>query len=328
MSDDSKDIASGAVPPAPQPRIVDCRVGDPGQALTAAKEVIADGRVMVMPTDTVYGICADAFDAYAVQRLLTAKRRGREMPPPVLISDEGVMTALATDVPPAVRTLVARFWPGPLTVICTAQASLKMDLGETKGTIALRVPDNDLARQVLRRTGPLAVSSANVSGRPPATTVEEAAEQLGLDVALYLDGGPTPGPVPSTIVDFTAYPEGRVVREGIITLDQLREVSPGVRALDGAEAEEPEATAPEEAEATAESAPTGAAEVTEKADAAERAEAAEKAEAAEASDPEPSETTTSVADEQTTDEQTARSATETTAPSDADAAPAEDHRTA
>jgi len=243
-SDDSKDIAPGNVPPAPQPRIVDCRQGDRGPALTAAKEAIADGRVMVMPTDTVYGICADAFDGYAVQRLLTAKRRGRDMPPPVLISDEGVMAALAVDVPEAANRLVGTFWPGPLTVICRAQSSLRMDLGDTHGTIALRVPDHDLAREVLRRTGPLAVSSANVSGQPPATTVREAADQLGLDVALYLDGGPTPGPVPSTIVDFTAYPEGRVVREGIISLDRLREVAPGVRSPDG------EAPAPEAAEQT------------------------------------------------------------------------------
>ncbi|QGF25237.1 L-threonylcarbamoyladenylate synthase [Raineyella fluvialis] len=230
MSQDNKDIGEAVVPPAPQPRIVDCTQGDLEPALATAKEVISEGRVMVMPTDTVYGICADAFDAYAVQRLLTAKRRGRDMPPPVLIGDEGVMAALAVDVPIGANRLVEAYWPGPLTIICKAQSSLRMDLGDTHGTIALRVPDNDLARAVLRRTGPLAVSSANVSGQPAATTVAEAADQLGLDVSLYLDGGPTPGPVPSTIVDFTAHPEGRVVREGVITLEQLREILPGLLA--------------------------------------------------------------------------------------------------
>lgn len=252
MPEEQKDTESAVVPPAPGPRIVDCTQGDTGPALAAAKEVIAEGRVMVMPTDTVYGVCADAFDAYAVQRLLTAKHRGRDMPPPVLIGDEGVMAALAIDVPEAANQLVAAFWPGPLTIICRAQSSLRMDLGETNGTIALRVPDNELAREVLRRTGPLAVSSANVSGQSPATTVREAADQLGVDVALYLDGGPTPGPVPSTIVDFTGYPEGRVVRQGIISLDELRAVSAGVRSFAG------EAPAPaEETSAPAADAPAG-----------------------------------------------------------------------
>lgn len=229
MPEDSTTIETPVVPPAPQPRIVDCTAAeDLGPALQAAKEVIASGRCLVMPTDTVYGICADAFDARAVQRLLTAKQRGRDMPPPLLISDEGVMAALARDVPPAASKLVAAHWPGPLTIICKAQPSLRMDLGETRGTIAMRVPDHELARDVLRRTGPLAVSSANVSGAPAATSAQEAAGQLGLDVALYLDGGPTPGPVPSTIVDFTVEPEGRVVREGILTVELLRRTVPGI----------------------------------------------------------------------------------------------------
>lgn len=218
-----------AVPPVPQPRIVDCtHGGDLGPAMQAAKEVVAAGQCLVIPTDTVYGIGADAFDSHAVQRLLTAKQRGRDMPPPVLISDQGVMAALARDISPAASRLVEAHWPGPLTIICKAQPSLRMDLGETRGTIALRVPDHELVRDVLRRTGPLAVSSANVSGEPPATDVEQAAAQLGLDVALYLDGGPTPGPVPSTIVDFTVEPDGRVVREGVLTLADLRRTVPGI----------------------------------------------------------------------------------------------------
>ncbi|WP_092610199.1 L-threonylcarbamoyladenylate synthase [Raineyella antarctica] len=259
MSEDSNNIEASVIPPLPQPRIVDCTTGgDLGPALQAAKEVIAGGHCLVMPTDTVYGICADAFDAHAVQRLLTAKHRGRDMPPPVLISDDGVMSALAREVPEAAQRLVAVHWPGPLTIICKAQPSLRMDLGETRGTIAIRVPDHDLARDILRRTGPMAVSSANVSGQPSATNVRDAADQLGLDVALYLDGGPTPGPVPSTIVDFTVEPEGRVVREGILTLAVLRETAPGV--LGALETEVP----------AAEPEPTGQSVAAEKSVAAER----------------------------------------------------------
>ena len=244
MPEDSTTPEVTTVQPALQPRIVDCTGGeDQGPALQAAKEVVSAGQCLVMPTDTVYGICADAFDAHAVQRLLTAKQRGRDMPPPVLISDEGVMAALARDVPAAAQRLVQAHWPGPLTVICRAQPSLRMDLGETRGTIALRVPDHELARDVLRRTGPLAVSSANISGGAPATDVSQAAEQLGVDVALYLDGGPTPGPVPSTIVDFTAEPEGRVVREGILTIEELRRTVPGL--LGPAQTEPPAGTEPE-----------------------------------------------------------------------------------
>lgn len=229
MSEDSTSNETTVVPPVPQPRIVDCTAGgDLEPALQAAKEVIAAGQCLVMPTDTVYGICADAFDAHAVQRLLTAKQRGRDMPPPVLISDQGVMAALARDVPEAADRLVSAHWPGPLTIICKAQPSLRMDLGETRGTIAVRVPDHELARDVLRRTGPLAVSSANISGSPSATTAHDAADQLGMDVALYLDGGPTTGPVPSSIVDFTVEPEGRVVREGVLTVEVLRRTLPGL----------------------------------------------------------------------------------------------------
>lgn len=250
MPEESSTSASSVVPPAPEPRIVDCIGQDrPEQAIQAAKDTIAAGRCLVMPTDTVYGICANAFEPRAVQRLLAAKQRGRDAPPPVLIGDVGVLAALAKDVPEAAKRLVEVHWPGPLTIICKAQPSLRMDLGDTRGTIALRVPDHELARDVLRRTGPLAVSSANISGQPAATDVHGAVEQLGLDVDLYLDGGPTPGPAPSTIVDFTAEPEGRIVREGILSLEQLRETVPGLRGTPGSEEAKdpgsPEAVQPE-----------------------------------------------------------------------------------
>ena len=230
MADENESAAAPTIPPEPTPRVVDCTAGgDLRRVISVAKEVLDAGRCLVLPTDTVYGIAADAFDPAAVQRLLTAKRRGRTMPPPVLIGDEAVLPALAEDIPDTAHELVARHWPGPLTVICRAQPSLRMDLGETHGTIAVRVPDLDLTRDVLRRCGPLAVSSANISGRPPAITVEEAVDQLGTDVALYLDGGPTPGPVPSTIVDFTRDAAGEVLREGVLDLATLRETLPDIR---------------------------------------------------------------------------------------------------
>ena len=133
----------------------------------------------MLPTDTVYGIGADAFDPDAVKALLEAKGRGREMPPPVLISSATTLDALATDVPGYVRALVEAFWPGPLTLVCTQQASLQWDLGDTRGTVAVRMPDHEVALELLERTGPMAVSSANLTGQPAATDAEQAEEMLG-----------------------------------------------------------------------------------------------------------------------------------------------------
>ncbi|TDW83286.1 tRNA threonylcarbamoyl adenosine modification protein (Sua5/YciO/YrdC/YwlC family) [Kribbella sp. VKM Ac-2566] len=196
-------------------------------AYRAAVDAIEAGDLVVLPTDTVYGIAADAFKADAVQRLLDAKGRGRDMPPPVLISVVESLDALATDVPDNGRKLCEEFWPGPLTVICHAQTSLMWDLGETQGTVALRVPDHENTRELLSRTGPLAVSSANKSGQPAALDVYDAEEQLGESVAVYLDGGEATGGQPSTIVDLTG-DTPRVVRVGALTVEQLRAVVPEV----------------------------------------------------------------------------------------------------
>jgi L-threonylcarbamoyladenylate synthase len=205
-------------------------------AYRAAVDAIEAGDLVVMPTDTVYGLAADAFKADAVQRLLDAKGRGRDMPPPVLISVVESLDALATDIPDNGRKLCEEFWPGPLTVICHAQTSLMWDLGETQGTVALRVPDHENTRELLSRTGPLAVSSANKSGQPAALDVYDAEEQLGESVAVYLDGGEATGGQPSTIVDLTG-DIPRVVRIGALTVAQLQAVVPEV----AAEADEPPA---------------------------------------------------------------------------------------
>ena len=209
--------------------------------IEAAREAVEAGECIVLPTDTVYGIGADAFSAEAVQRLLDAKGRGRDMPPPVLIGEPSLIRALAVDVPEQAKDLIDRHWPGALTMICRIQPSLRMDLGDSKDTIALRVPDHELAREILRRTGPMAVSSANRSGQPAALSCEEAIEQLGDSVAVYLDGGElaATGGMPSTIVDFTQSSDGEVLRVGAISLDLLRETLPDLVDLTPAPPVEP-----------------------------------------------------------------------------------------
>jgi L-threonylcarbamoyladenylate synthase len=214
-------------------RRFDCTAGDPSrnaEATEAARQAIEAGECIVLPTDTVYGIGVDAFSAKAVQRLLDAKQRGRDMPPPVLIGEPTLIRALAVDVPETAKDLVEKHWPGALTVICRIQPSLRMDLGETEGTIALRVPDHELAREILRRTGPMAVSSANISGKPAALTCDEAIEQLGDSIAIYVDGGPLQdaGGAPSTIVDFTRHEHGQVLRRGAISVETLRQTAPSL----------------------------------------------------------------------------------------------------
>ena len=192
-------------------------------AIEAAATAVRRGRLVVLPTDTVYGIAADAFDADAVQALLDAKGRGRDMPPPVLVSTATTLDALAVGVPDYARALVERFWPGPLTIVCRQQTSLQWDLGETRGTVAVRMPDHEVALAVLERTGPLAVSSANVTGRPAARDADEAETMLGADVEVVVDGGPVSGGEASTIVDCTG-PQGRILRRGALSLEELNEV--------------------------------------------------------------------------------------------------------
>lgn len=192
-------------------------------AVAAASLAIQRGSLVLLPTDTVYGIAADAFDHEAVADLLEAKGRGREMPPPVLVSAATTLDALAVRVPGYARSLVEEFWPGPLTLVCHAQASLQWDLGDTRGTVAVRMPDHPVALEILERTGPLAVSSANTTGSPAATDADQAEQMLGEDCAVLVDAGPSPTGEASTIVDVTG-PQGRVLRAGALGLDQLNAV--------------------------------------------------------------------------------------------------------
>ena len=202
------------------------------KGLRHAVDAVRRGELVVLPTDTVYGIGADAFSPEAVAALLAAKGRGRQSPPPVLVPDVRTLDGLATEVTDDVRALVDRFWPGGLTVICHAQPSLAWDLGETRGTVALRMPDHEIALELLRETGPMAVSSANLTGQPAATTAADAYEQLGDSVACYLEAGRAPGGTASTIVDATrAVP--RLVRLGATSLAKLRDVVPVLEDLHG-----------------------------------------------------------------------------------------------
>lgn len=191
--------------------------------LEAAAGAAAAGNLVVLPTDTVYGIGADAFNAAAVRALLAAKGRGPDMPVPVLVGSWTTIEGLVMAVPPVARTLVEAFWPGGLSLVIEHAPSLQWDLGDAKGTVMVRMPLHPVAIDLLRLVGPMAVSSANRSGSPPATTATDAQAQLGEQVAVYLDGGPSPIGVASTVVDITG-DVPRVLRVGAVPLDRLREV--------------------------------------------------------------------------------------------------------
>jgi L-threonylcarbamoyladenylate synthase len=194
------------------------------EGVAAAVTAVLNGELVVLPTDTVYGLGADAFSPKAVTRLLTAKGRGRDMPPPVLVGTVRAATALVEDLGPDGQRLIDEFWPGGLTIVCRAARSLSWDLGDTKGTVAIRMPEDAVALDLLRETGPMAVSSANLTGLPAATTAAMARDQLGDAVSVYLDNGTAPGGVASTIVDLTG-PQPRLLRRGAISVGRLREVA-------------------------------------------------------------------------------------------------------
>ncbi|HTX26929.1 MAG TPA: L-threonylcarbamoyladenylate synthase [Streptosporangiaceae bacterium] len=202
----------------------DCR--DPrtrAAGIDAAVAAARAGELIVLPTDTVYGIGADAFIPASVTTMLAAKGRGRNMPPPVLIGTARAAAALVDDLGAFGQALIEEFWPGALTLIFRASPTLLWDLGDTKGTVALRMPLHSVALEVLKQTGPLAVSSANRTGQPSATTADEAQGQLGESVSVYLDGGPCSDNIPSTILDLTGTVP-TLLRAGAVSVDRLRTV--------------------------------------------------------------------------------------------------------
>ena len=217
-------------------RIYDCSLDtDLLTGMRLAKVAIGRRDLVVLPTDTVYGLACDAFSHDGVKSLFSAKGRDRQSPPPVLIGNVAALAGLAQDIPTLAHKLAETFWPGALTMILKAQPSLTWDLGETKGTVALRMPDHKIALALLQETGPLAVSSANLTGEPAAITCQQAEAYLGAKVKVYLDGGSSPKAEASTIVDLTGLVDevdeagelkttgtARVVRRGSLSVDKLK----------------------------------------------------------------------------------------------------------
>ncbi|MCL7427385.1 L-threonylcarbamoyladenylate synthase [Streptomyces sp. NPDC052415] len=193
--------------------------------LREAASAVRRGELVVLPTDTVYGIGADAFSKEAVGDLLDAKGRGRNMPTPVLIGSPNTLHGLVTDFSELAWELVDAFWPGALTLVARHQPSLQWDLGDTRGTVAVRMPLHPVAIELLTDVGPMAVSSANLTGHPAPEDCDAAQGMLGDSVSVYLDGGPTPGNVPSSIVDVTREVP-LLLREGAISPEELRKVVP------------------------------------------------------------------------------------------------------
>ncbi|MET0473131.1 MAG: L-threonylcarbamoyladenylate synthase [Mycobacterium sp.] len=202
----------------------DCAdVSQRATGITRAVNALKDGHLVVMPTDTVYGIGADAFDGAAVAALLSAKGRGRDMPVPVLVGSWHTIDGLVYSVPQSARELIQAFWPGALSLVVQQAPSLQWDLGDAHGTVMLRMPLHPVAIEILREVGPMAVSSANVSGRPAAVTAADARSQLGDLVDVYLEAGPSAQGAASTIVDLTGA-QPRVLREGPVTAAAVADV--------------------------------------------------------------------------------------------------------
>jgi tRNA threonylcarbamoyl adenosine modification protein (Sua5/YciO/YrdC/YwlC family) len=217
--------------------VFDCSKDDEREeGIVAAVSTVLHNELVVFPTDTVYGVGADAFSAVAVEALLAAKGRDRSMPVPVLVGNQHMVDALVGDMTDVARELIEAFWPGALTLVLKHSAHLAWDLGDTRGTVAVRMPNHEIALELISRTGPLATSSANRSGHEPATTMMEARLQLGAAVSVYLDGGPSGEPLASSIVDLTG-DRPRVLRAGAIDVERLREIAPDVEGVEGAPAD-------------------------------------------------------------------------------------------
>jgi len=207
-------------------RVFDCAsAAERETGLEEAAAAVRSGELVVLPTDTVYGVGADAFLPSAIDALLAAKGRDRSMPVPVLVSSPAMLDALVDQMPAPATALSEKFWPGALTLVVRHTAHLVWDLGDSRGTVAVRMPADELAQDLISRTGPLAVSSANRTGHDAATTAMEARLQLGASVSVYLDGGSSGGSVASTIIDVTGE-RPRVLRAGALELAALREVVP------------------------------------------------------------------------------------------------------
>jgi L-threonylcarbamoyladenylate synthase len=208
--------------------LYDCRTtADRDRGIAAAVEAAKSGELVVLPTDTVYGIGADAFTPYAITSLHNARAAERRVPPPVLVGSRHTLDGLVYSLPKAARELADAFWPGALTILVEHSPSLQWDLGETGGVVGVRMPLHPVALEVLREVGPMAVTTANKIGQPAPLTAEAARDQLEYAVRVYLEAGEAVDPAPSTIVDVTG-DVPKVLRDGAIPLEKLRDVVPEI----------------------------------------------------------------------------------------------------
>ncbi len=202
--------------------------------LQSAVEAVRNGNLLVLPTDTVYGLGCDPFNPSAVEKLLSTKHRGLSMPPPVLGAAPQAVFPLvefgSEEQRAAALALAKKFWPGPLTIILSAAPGLAWDTSAVSGTVAVRVPNEKVTLELLAATGPLAVTSANPTGEPPARTLGQAENYFGATVATYVDGGDLGEGCPSTIVDLSAFPSWKCLRAGGVTEKQVASV---IEALPG-----------------------------------------------------------------------------------------------
>ena len=193
---------------------------DHPNALAQALQILRAGGLVAFPTDTVYGVGALVFDAAAIEKIYAAKGRSTEKAVPILLGDAADLEKVTAQVSEMALRLAGRFWPGPLTLVVPRHASIPETLSPLP-TVGVRVPDHPVARALLRAAGPMAVTSANLSGQASPCTVEEVYVQLGGRIPLILDGGQTPGGAPSTVVNCLGA-EPQILREGSITLAQIQ----------------------------------------------------------------------------------------------------------